>query len=97
MVFGIVCTFLLSSLLSLQVYADSRAADKKININTASLTELQKLPKIGEKMAKRIIDFREKNGKFKKIEEIMKVRGIAESIFKGLKDQITVETQTKKK
>jgi competence protein ComEA len=42
-------------------------------------------------VAQRIIDFRKENGKFKKIEEIMKVRGISEKTFKVIKDLITVE------
>jgi comEA protein len=63
---------------------------EKININTASQAELQKLPRIGEVVAQRIIDFREKNGKFKKIEELMKVRGIGEKTFENIKDRITV-------
>jgi len=64
--------------------------DQKININTASATELQQLPRIGEKVAQRIIDFREKHGKFQKIEEIMKVKGIGERMFANLKELITV-------
>jgi len=64
--------------------------DQKININTASAAELQQLPRIGEKVAQRIIDFREQHGNFQKIEEIMKVRGIGESTFANLKELITV-------
>jgi len=64
--------------------------DQKININTASATELQQLPRIGEKVAQRIIDFREQHGKFQKIEEIMKVKGIGERMFANLKELITV-------
>lgn len=63
---------------------------KKININTATLVELQQLPRVGEKVAQRIIDFRQQNGNFKKIEELMKVKGIGEKMFDGLKDRITV-------
>ena len=75
---------------SFPVGAGEKAAAKKININTASSIELQKLPQIGEKVAQRIIDFREKNGKFKRIEELMKVKGIGEKTFEKLRDQITV-------
>ncbi|MQY61157.1 hypothetical protein GH153_04900, partial [bacterium] len=70
---------------------------KKININTASLVELQKLPRIGEKVGQRIIDFRKKNGRFRKVEEIMKVKGIGEKMFNRIKDLITVGEAPKKK
>jgi len=63
---------------------------KLININTANTEELVKLPRVGEKIAQRIIEFREKNGKFKKTAELMKVKGIGEKTFEKLKDMITV-------
>ena len=75
----------------------ANAPGEKININTAPSIELQKLPRIGEKVAQRIIDFREKHGKFKKIEELMKVKGIGEKMFNNLKDLIAVGAETKKK
>lgn len=62
----------------------------KININTASVAELQTLPRIGPKVAQRIIDYRTQNGPFKKVEDIMKVRGIGEKVFNQIKDLITV-------
>jgi competence protein ComEA len=61
-----------------------------ININTAGTEDLVKLPRIGEKMAKRIIEFREKNGKFKKIQELMKVKGIGEKTFKRFEKLVTI-------
>ncbi len=74
------------------IYAQnqSKAAADKININTASVTELQKLPRIGPKVAERIVDYRTQNGPFKKVEDIMKVRGIGEKVFDQIKDLITV-------
>ena len=72
------------------VQAASKVADQKININTASAAELQQLPRIGEKVAQRIIDFRKEHGNFQKIEEIMKVKGIGERMFANLKELITV-------
>ena len=62
----------------------------KVNINTAGVEQLKTLPRIGEKVAQRIIDFRGKNGKFKRVEGLMKVKGIGEKMFKKLKDRITV-------
>ena len=86
-----------SSTLPLLAQEDSKAKVKKVNINTASLEQLQELPRIGIKVAQRIIDHRIKNGKFKKIEEIMKVRGIGEKVFKEIKDLITVGNVKEKK
>lgn len=97
MVLGFVLTLVFTVFISLQAQGASTAADKKIDINTASLAELQKLPRIGEKVAQRIIDFRKKNGRFKRVEEIMKVNGIGEEIFKKIKDLITVESAPKSK
>lgn len=90
MVFSLVFALVLVSFPFLQAQTTSKATDKKIDINTASVVELQKLPRIGEKVAQRIVDFRKENGKFKKIEEIMKVKGIGEKTFGGIKDFITV-------
>jgi len=64
--------------------------DGKININTATLEELDKLPGIGPVKAKSIIDYREKYGKFDSIEEITNIKGIGDKTFENLKDSITV-------
>ena len=62
----------------------------KININTATMEELQTLNGIGEAKAKAIIEYRNKNEKFKTIDEIKNVTGIGESAFEKIKDSITV-------
>lgn len=95
LVLGVLMAFFLSFLPRIQ--ADSKPEQEKININTASLAELQKLPRIGPKVAQRIIDYRKEHGKFKKAEEIMKVRGISEKTYKKIKDLIIVEPMVKKK
>jgi competence protein ComEA len=64
---------------------------KKINSNTATLTYLDTLPKSGPITAQQIIDYRTKNGPFKKIEDLKNVSGIGDATFEGLKDLITVE------
>jgi competence protein ComEA len=66
------------------------AATEKININTASVEELDKLPGIGPAIGKAIIDYRTTNGPFKQIEDINDVKGIGDALFEKIKDQITV-------
>jgi competence protein ComEA len=61
-----------------------------ININTAASADLEKLPGIGPKTAERIVEYRQKNGPFKKIEELMNVRGVGEKNFLKLKDMVNV-------
>jgi len=61
-----------------------------VNLNTASASDLEALPGIGAKTAARIVEYRQKNGPFKKIEELMNVRGIGEKNFLKLKPQISV-------
>jgi len=58
-----------------------------VNINTASATDLEGLPGIGAKTAARILEYRQKNGPFKKVEELMNVRGVGEKNFLKLKPQ----------
>lgn len=62
-----------------------------VNINTADKTELMKLPGIGAKTASDIVIFRDKNGNFAKIEDIMKIKGIKKSKFEKLKDNIRIK------
>ena len=64
--------------------------DGKVNLNTASEEELQTLSGIGETRAKSIIEYRENNGGFQSIEDLMKVEGIKEGVFEKIKDRITV-------
>jgi competence protein ComEA len=65
--------------------------DKVININTALAADLMLLPGIGEVMAERIIEYREENGRFKKTEDLKKIKGIGEKKFEKIKNYITVE------
>lgn len=61
-----------------------------ININTATLSELQTLTGIGESKAQNIIDYRTTNGNFKSKEEIKNISGIGDALFEKIKDKITV-------
>ena len=69
---------------------NSSTSTEKININTATLEELQTLSGIGESKAKAIIEYREENGNFSKPEDILNVSGIGESVYEKIKDNITV-------
>lgn len=65
--------------------------DGKININSAGSVELEKLDGIGAALAQRIIDYREENGPYISVEEIMKVSGISEKKFEAIKNSICAE------
>ncbi len=68
----------------------TQTTGSKININTAPLTELDKLPGIGPAIGQRIIDYRNQNGRFLVIEDLKKVSGIGEALFEKIKGQIAV-------
>lgn len=70
--------------------AQSGSGGGLVNINTASLSELTGVSGIGESRAQAIIDYREKNGAFRSIEEIKKVDGIKDGLFSKIKDSITI-------
>ncbi|UCE42089.1 MAG: helix-hairpin-helix domain-containing protein [Candidatus Aminicenantes bacterium] len=95
-VFPLVFAFVLISVSAVPSHSQATPA-KKIDINSASVQELQKLPQIGAAVAQRIVDYRGKHGKFLKIEEIMKVKGIGEKTFLKIKPLITVGQKSKEK
>lgn len=66
------------------------AGSAQVNLNSATLVQLQTLPGVGPAMAQRIMDYREQNDGFKKIEELMNVRGIGEVSFLKLKALVTL-------
>ena len=73
------------------VLENSNSKTSKVNINTASQTELETLSGVGPSTALKIINYREENGDFKKIEDIKNVPGIGEAKFESLKDSICVK------
>ena len=64
-----------------------------VNLNTATVAQLETLPGIGGATAKRIIEHRQKNGGFKKIEELMTIKGVGEKSFLKLKPLVTVAAE----
>ena len=69
---------------------NSKSKKDKININTASESELETLEGIGASLAEKIVEYREKNGKFKNIEDIKNVTGIGDSKFEVIKNNLNV-------
>ncbi|MEK7442298.1 MAG: helix-hairpin-helix domain-containing protein, partial [Chloroflexota bacterium] len=67
------------------------ASNQLVNINTATLEQLQTLPKVGTVTAQRIIEYRTKNGLFTRIEDIQKVSGIGDATYATLAPLITVK------
>lgn len=74
----------------------SVTAKAPLNLNTATVAQLEELPGIGRATAQRIVEYREKAGGFKKIEELMNIRGIGEKSFLRLKPLVTVAPRSEK-
>ncbi len=71
-----------------EISNSNEVVDNKVSINNGTKEELMTLPGIGEVKAQAIIDYRNKNGKFSKIEDLMNVSGIGESTYNQIKDNI---------
>ena len=65
-----------------------------VNINTATADQLQMLPRVGPALAARIVDFREANGEFRTVDEIVAVKGIGERSFENLEPFIVTSGAT---
>jgi comEA protein len=79
-----------SSWLQAQEPARSAVSSPVINLNSATVPQLESLPGIGRATAERIVEYRQKNGGFKKVEDLMNVRGIGEKSFLKLKPLVSV-------
>lgn len=82
---------------SLAGQSEEKPSELKVDINQAGAAELEKLPGIGEQVAKRIIAYREENGPFEKAEELMNVRGIGEKSFLKLQPHVTLGSDKEKR
>lgn len=69
----------------------SQEGNSKININIANVSDLDKLPGVGEATANKILNYREEKGQFKSIEEIKNVNGIGDKKYEDIKEMITIE------
>lgn len=70
---------------------DRNGGIEKVNINTATQSELESLPEVGESIANRIIEYRKQNGKFNKIEDLQNVKGIGDAKFNTIKEHIMAQ------
>jgi competence protein ComEA len=84
------CLGLALSSVSVLAQKSGAAPSEKINLNSATAEQLQSISGIGPAMAKRILEYRAKVGKFNKIEEIINVKGIGEKKFQKIKDRLAV-------
>ena len=72
------------------ISSNNNISTNKISINNATKEELMTLPGIGESKAKDIVDYRTKNGPFKKLEDLKNIPGIGENVYNNLKENITL-------
>ena len=76
------------------VAAPTFAAEPQVNINTATATDLQNLPRIGPALSGRIIEFRDENGAFKSTDDLMLVRGIGERTYALMEPFVAIDGET---
>jgi len=72
----------------------STAATGTINLNSASAEQIALLPRVGLKLAERVVAYRKTNGPFKKVEDLMEVKGVGEKLFVVLRPHLTVSGNT---
>jgi len=77
-----------------QTRADEAAAKKVVNVNQASAAELERLPRVGPKLAERIVAHRSQHGAFKRVEDLMEVKGVGEKTFALLKPYLSTAGAT---
>lgn len=90
----LVCALVMLAVLTFVSAAEGSQPSGVVNINTASPDELQLLPRVGPSLAGRIVDFREANGPFRTVDEILAVKGIGESSFEKLEPYIVTNGAT---
>lgn len=79
-----------------QAEKSTSGATAAINLNSASLAQLEALPGVGPKTAQLIVEYRQKSGGFKKVEELMNIKGIGEKSFLKLKPMVVVAAKAEK-
>ena len=88
--FGLAVALALLSSTGVALAASQPAPDTKVNLNTASAEQLTALPGVGEKLAARIVEYRQKAGAFKSIQELMNVKGVGEKNLARIQAHLTL-------
>jgi competence protein ComEA len=70
--------------------APAAASDGRVNLNTADQAQLETLPRVGPALAQRILAWRDENGRFSAVEDLLSITGIGDKTYDGLKDLVTV-------
>ena len=83
-----------SLFLAVAVFAQKQLPAKRIDLNAANVRELQQLPGVGPVTAQRIIEMREKSGRFRRVEDLLAIRGISQKKLDALKAYVTVSPPT---
>jgi competence protein ComEA len=86
----VLCVGLVVAPITALAQQGSAPSNEKVNLNTATLEQLQTLPGVGPAIAKSIVEYRTKVGKFSKIEDILNVKGIGEKKYQRMKDRLTI-------
>ncbi|HVR97878.1 MAG TPA: helix-hairpin-helix domain-containing protein [Thermoanaerobaculia bacterium] len=81
-------------LLALPALAEAAEAKRVVNINSADVSQLALLPRVGPSVAQRIVEHRKQNGAFKAPEDLMLVRGIGEKTFQLIKPYVAISGET---
>jgi competence protein ComEA len=89
-----VLTLALAAALAGEALAADAPSKPQVNVNTATVAQLQLLPRVGPALAARIVEFRTANGPFKAPEELMRVKGIGEKSFIYLEPYVAVKGET---
>ena len=77
-------------------FAKKTPAPHSIDLNSATIKELEQLPGVGPTTAKAIVDFRTKTGRFRRVDDLLVIRGISESKLKKMRPYITIASPPKK-
>ena len=89
-----VLTLALAAALAGEAFAAETGNKVQVNVNTATVTQLQLLPRVGPALAARIVEFRTANGPFKAPEELMRIKGIGEKSFLLLEPYLAIKGDT---